>query len=164
MASWQTARACGRRSRSVACNHPSRSPGGARMRTAVLVLGTLLSGSPLAAQRPVPYPVVPPFEFQAALANGTRSQTGEPGPNYWQQWTRYAIRASLTPDAKRLSGNERVVYYNRSPDTLGFLYLHLYQNLHAPGVPRNEPAEVTGGVQLESVAANGQSLAAAPPG
>ena len=134
------------------------------MRTAVLVLGTLLSGAPLVAQRPLPYPVVPPLEFQRALAKGTRSQTGEPGPNYWQQWTRYEIRATLTPDAKRLSGNQRVVYYNRSPDTLGFLYLHLYQNLHAPGVPRNEPAEVTGGVQLESVAANGQALAAAPPG
>lgn len=134
------------------------------MRRSILVLGALLSGAPLLAQRPVPYPVVTPPEFQRAIAKGTRSQTGEPGPNYWQQWARYEIRASLAPETKRLSGSERVVYANRSPDTLSFLYLHLYQNLHAPGVPRNEPAEVTGGVQLASVSANGQALAAGPPG
>ena len=134
------------------------------MRPAALILGTLLSSAPLVAQRPIPYPVVPPLEFQRALAKGTRSQTGEPGPRYWQQWTRYDIRASLAPDTKRLSGTERVVYFNRSPDTLGFLYLHLYQNLHAPGVPRNEPAEITGGVQLGSVTVNGQALAAGAPG
>ncbi|MBI4343105.1 MAG: M1 family metallopeptidase, partial [Candidatus Omnitrophica bacterium] len=130
------------------------------MRTSVLVLATLLQGTPLLAQRPVPYPVVPPPQFQRAVAKGTRSQTGEPGRRYWQQWTRYDIRATLAPDAKRLSGSERVVYFNRSPDTLSVLYLHLYQNLHAPGVPRNEPAEVTGGVQLESVAADGQPVPA----
>ena len=134
------------------------------MRIAALLLGTLLSAAPLAAQRPIPYPVVPPLEFQRALAKGTRSQTGEPGARYWQQWTRYQIRASLAPDTKRLSGSERVVHVNRSPDTLGFLYLHLSQNLHAPGVPRNEPAEITGGVQLESVAVNGQALTAGAPG
>jgi hypothetical protein len=134
------------------------------MRPAALILGTLLSSAPLVAQRPIPYPVVPPLEFQRALAKGTRSQTGEPGPRYWQQRTRYDIRASLAPDTKRLSGTERVVYFNRSPDTLGFLYLHLYQNLHAPGVPRNEPAEITGGVQLGSVTVNGQALTAGAPG
>lgn len=134
------------------------------MRTSALVLGTILSGAPLMAQRPIPYPVIPPPEFQRALAKRTRSQTGEPGPKYWQQWARYDIRASLAPGAKRLSGSERVVYYNRSPDTLSSLYLHLYQNLHAPGVPRNEPAEVTGGVELASVAANGLALSQAPPG
>lgn len=134
------------------------------MRTSLLLLGTLWIAAPLVAQRPVPYPVVPPADFQRAVAKGTRSPTGEPGPGYWQQWARYTIQASLAPETRRLSGAERIVYYNRSPDTLAFLYLHLYQNLHAPGVVRNEPADVTGGIQLDSVAANGEALTAAPPG
>ena len=134
------------------------APGGQVIRRAMLALASFCA--PLAAQRPVPYPVVPPPEFQRAVARGTRGETGEPGPRYWQQWARYHIEASLDPDAKRLAGRERVVYHNRSPDTLGVLYLHLYQNLHAPGVPRNEPAEVTGGVRLDAVTANGQPLTA----
>lgn len=128
----------------------------------VAVAATALPLSAQTSSRPIPYPVVRPLDYQRALAKGTRSSTGEPGPNYWQQWDRYQIEASLYPEAKRLDGTEHVVYYNRSPDTLAVLYLHLYQNLHAPGAVRNEPAEVTGGVELKSVVVNGQPLATAP--
>lgn len=111
-----------------------------------------------AGPRPLPAPIVPPPEFQRALSRGTRDPSGAPGPNYWQQETHYQLNAWLYPDAKQLDGTARVVYLNRSPDTLRVLYFHLYQNLHAPGVVRNEPQEVTGGVQLKSVVAGGRPL------
>jgi hypothetical protein len=57
--------------------------------------------------------------------------------------------------AKTLTGSQQVVYHNRSPDTLAVLFVQLHQNLHAPGVERNEENEVTGGVQLRRVAVRG---------
>lgn len=111
-----------------------------------------------AAERPLPHPVAPTAAFLRAVERGTRTLTGQPGPGYWQQWASYRISARLDSAERTLSGSGRIVYHNRSPDTLAVLNLHLHQNLHAPGVIRNEPQEVTGGVELRRVAARGQTL------
>lgn len=108
--------------------------------------------------RPVPHPVTPPAAFLAAVERGTRTLTGRPGPRYWQQWTDYDLRVRLDPAARRLDGSVRIVYHNHSPDRLPVVFLHLYQNLHAAGVVRNEPQEVTGGMILDSVVADGTRL------
>lgn len=108
--------------------------------------------------RPIPYPVVPPADFQRALAGGTRSPSGAPGTGYWQQWAHYDLHARLDPIAKRLDGRARIVYRNNSPDTLPVFFLHLLQNLHAAGAARNEPQQVTGGVELHRVAVDGRAL------
>ncbi|MDB4948408.1 MAG: peptidase [Gemmatimonadetes bacterium] len=113
------------------------------------------------ARRAIPYPVVPPAGFRAALAKGTRSASGAPGPRYWQQWASYRIRVRVDADGKTLTGTERVMYHNRSPDTLPELYMHLHQNLYAPGSVRNEEVEVTGGVTLSRLTVGGQALTAA---
>ena len=110
------------------------------------------------ATRPIPYPVIPAPEFQRAIEEGTRTEIGKPGPNYWQQWTDYVLEAKLVPEEKRIEGHAGVVYHNRSPDELPFVALHLFQNLHAEGAVRNERAEVTGGVTLTHVAAAGDAL------
>jgi hypothetical protein len=114
--------------------------------------------------RPIPYPVELPPEFRRAVERGTRTTTGRPGPRHWTQWTDYRIRTSIEPGARRVSGTANVVYHNRSPDTLSVLYVHLFQNLHAPGVVRNEAQEVTGGVQLRRVGVAGRALAAGATG
>ena len=108
--------------------------------------------------RPIPYPVAYSLGYERALQNGTRSQNGEPGPGYWQQWTEYTLRARIEPDEQRLEGAATILYHNNSPDTLGVLYVNLLQNLHAEGAPRNRPQEVTGGVQLRRVSVAGQAL------
>lgn len=117
------------------------------------------TGRPAVAGRPIPYPVIPSLQFRHAVEQGTRTNTGVPGANYWQQWTDYRLQARLIPDEHRLEGSAHIVYFNRSPDSLPFVALHLFQNLHAEGVVRNEPAEVTGGVSLQHVAAGGHALA-----
>ena len=114
--------------------------------------------SRLRRERPVPYPVMPPPEFLAAVERGTRTLTGRPGPGYWQQWATYDLTARLDPARRRVDGTARIVYHNRSPSTLPVIFLHLDQNLHAPGAMRNEPQEVTGGVMLDRVAASGRVL------
>ena len=114
--------------------------------------------APLGAPRPLPRSIRPPPEFERALARGTRSPGGGPGPNYWQQAAVYSLEATVDPDSKRLNGRASIRYRNESPDDLPSLYLQLPQNVHASGVVRNEPYEVTGGIELRSVAVDGMPL------
>lgn len=108
--------------------------------------------------RPMPYPVVPPPDFQRAIERGTRTTSGEPGPRYWQNSASYALEANLLEEQKRLEGSGRIVFYNQSPDTLENLHLDLTQNIHTEGAVRFEQVEVTGGVEITRLTANGVSL------
>ncbi|HUE77229.1 MAG TPA: M1 family metallopeptidase [Longimicrobiales bacterium] len=109
-------------------------------------------------ERPLPYPVVLPPEFERAVEAGTRSRDGAPGPRYWRQEADYAITARVDVDAKTLTGSETIRYHNNSPDTLPVLVLNVIQNFHAEGAIRMEAAEVTGGVEIERVSINGREL------
>ncbi len=114
--------------------------------------------APLELERPIPYPVVPPRAFREAIERGTRTPTGEPGPNYWQQYAAYRISANLDTQGRQLEGTAQIRYRNRSPDALRALAIHLHQNLHAPGVVRNEAQEVTGGMTVTRLTVDGQRL------
>ena len=117
---------------------------------AVLALSLAAGAS---AQRVQPYPVMPPPQFERAVAGGTRSATGAPGAAYWQNSADYDLDARLdigtTPT---LAASGTITYTNNSPDALEHLVLKLRQNVHAPGVPRNRPVAVTGGLTLERFA------------
>lgn len=107
-----------------------------------------------APEREVPVPAA----FAAALERETRAPSGAPGEAYWQQRVRYRIDAELDPRTATLRGMESIVYHNRSPLPLRSLVLNLYQNVFAEGVPRNRYVNVTGGVTLQRVAAQGRAL------
>ncbi len=92
------------------------------------------------------------------MANGTRTRTGRPGTNYWQQYASYRIEAELDPTANRLTGRETVRYVNESPDTLHEVVVYLRQNIYAPGAARVVPLPVTGGVELSRVQVDGRTL------
>ena len=111
-----------------------------------------------AGARPIPYPVFETAAFKRAVDRGTRTRTGEPGPRYWTQYARYALRAELDPKDKRLTGEARARYQNRSPDTLRFVAVQLYQNLFAPGAARNVEVPPTNGMTLLRVTAQGHPL------
>ncbi|MBI4501939.1 MAG: M1 family metallopeptidase [Gemmatimonadetes bacterium] len=112
-----------------------------------------------AVPRPAPYPVVPPAEFQAAVAKGTRTTTGKPGPRYWQQRANYKLTAKLDVERHVLEGTGRIMYYNGSPDTLSQVAMHLYQNIHLAGAARNERQQVTPGMELRRLTVAGQQIA-----
>lgn len=114
--------------------------------------------------RPLPYPVFESKGFARAVANGTRTRNGEPGPNYWQQFARYRIEAELVPSASQINGRETVRYFNRSPDTLRVPRFFLNQNIFKPGAARKEETPVTSGMEIIRVAASGQTLARADTG
>ena len=61
------------------------------------------------------------------------AQGGAPQSPYWQQEVRYEIRASLDEPSGVLAGTQRMVYINRSPDTLHTLSFHLHLNAFRPG-------------------------------
>src|SRR5262249_23182635 len=110
-------------------------------------------------ERPVPYPVFETHAFARAVERGTRTRTGQPGPNYWQQFARYRIDAELVPATSQVNGRETIQYFNRSPQPLRFVYVFLNQNLFAPSSPRNGAVPITAGMEILRVAANGQALA-----
>jgi hypothetical protein len=96
---------------------------------------------------------------ERAVARGTRTHTGAPGPKYWQQWADYRLEAELSPISKRLTGKGRVTYYNRSPDTLRLVYVQLLHNIFAPNSRHNTDVPwAVEGVDLNRVAAQGQEL------
>ena len=138
--------------------------------TALLMALAATRGSPAAAQgetasgRPRPYPLTESRDFAHAVERATRTRTGRPGPAYWQQWAEYRLAAELDTAAKRLTGHGTIRYFNRSPDTLGVVYFHLYQNLFAPDGLRNEVVPVTRGMELTRVAAAGRELGPVAPG
>lgn len=115
-------------------------------------------------KRPLPYAPEPERGFREAVAAGTRTERGVPGPNYWQQAVHYALTARLLPEERRLEGSGRITYTNHAPDTLRRLHVEMTQNLHKPGVVRNETAPVTGGVEVQRVVVDGMSLEPADSG
>ncbi|HET7230634.1 MAG TPA: M1 family metallopeptidase [Longimicrobium sp.] len=107
-------------------------------------------------------PVPTSEAFRRGLAAGTRTATGAPGPRYWQQSVSYRIRAELDPASTLLRGSERIVYRNRSPDTLTSVVLNLDQNIYTENARRNRVAPNTGGVTLDRVAVQGSRVDSVP--
>jgi hypothetical protein len=105
--------------------------------------------------RPIPYPMKTSAQFGAAVEAGSRTLEGRPGPSYWQQSARYAIEATVDPEEKRVDGTTRIVYHSNATSPPSVLRIRLNQNLHAEGVPRNDPAEVTGGFDIRRVVVEG---------
>jgi hypothetical protein len=95
-----------------------------------------------------------PVNFLNAVEKGTRTLSGMPGDNYWQNSADYNIKVKINPIEKLLEGSQRIVYYNNSPDTLKSIYLRLYQNIQKPGAPRDGQFNkdwLTDGVRISSL-------------
>ncbi|HUF13294.1 MAG TPA: M1 family metallopeptidase [Longimicrobiales bacterium] len=144
-----------------------------------MLRGALLAGVLLAAAcRPAPEPVSPApdgsveavaprhfvrplpvdSQFEAAVARGTRTRAGEPGPNYWTNRVDYRIEARLNPATAEVEGEEWVTYHNHSPDTIRTMVVRLYQNLFRPGTPKNRTVPTTGGMELRRVVVGGSTV------
>ena len=56
------------------------------------------------------------------------------GQDYrWQQRVEYSMNVNLNAETHRLKGDQKLVYYNNSPDTLSKVYYHLFFNAFQPG-------------------------------
>ena len=63
--------------------------------------------------------------FTLLLSLGTFSQNA-----YWQQEVNYDIRVTLNDKNQSLKGDITIDYINHSPDTLQFIYFHLWPNAY----------------------------------
>src|SRR5438128_1896379 len=70
-----------------------------------------------------------------ALATGgdTPPTDSLPPATYWQQQVAYVISAALDEPSGVLTGQVRIAYVNRSPDTLHDFFVHQYLNAFRPG-------------------------------
>lgn len=60
-------------------------------------------------------------------------QNRKPDGAYWQQDVHYNIDAKIDETNNSISAAEQLEYWNNSPDTLQFVYFHLYQNAFVKG-------------------------------
>lgn len=91
--------------------------------------------------------------------NEYRTASGAPGPRYWQQRADYDIKCELDEVNLKLTGKETIVYFNNSPDQLGYLWLQLDENEHSDKNnanyqdPNSMPATATDVLLDRSIAA-----------
>lgn len=78
-----------------------------------------------------------PKEFKDAINKQTRSITGLPGQNYWQNRSNYKIDVNFNQYTGELKGKEEIIYFNNSPDTLSSIVIKLLHNMYKFGNARD---------------------------
>ncbi|MCB9315490.1 MAG: M1 family metallopeptidase [Lewinellaceae bacterium] len=108
----------------------------------------------LRAQQPLPIA----RNIQTAFEKNTRSHSGQPGKNYWQNTADYDLKINFNPATRLVGGTADMVYTNNSPDTLSSIHFKLYPNLYQSGSMRLaafKAADIGDGVTLEKIRVNG---------
>src|SRR2546428_3699530 len=77
---------------------------------------------------------------------------GDTVAHYWQQQVAYAISAGLDEPSGVLTGQVRIRYVNRSPDTLRDFYVHQYLNAFRPGSRWSAADSAEGRVRFQHLA------------
>lgn len=77
-----------------------------------------------------------PRNIQQAYVNNTRSETGFPGSDYWQNKGVYDMKIQVFPSERKVVGQETIIYSNNSPDNLEKLVIRFVNNIHKPNAPR----------------------------
>jgi len=67
--------------------------------------------------------------FYNKNGNEYRAADGQPGPKYWQNKADYQLAANLNDQTNEITGSETLTYTNNSPQSLGYLWMNLEQNL-----------------------------------
>ncbi len=122
-----------------------------------LIVTLVLSGKAVLSQQ-----LFTPVNVQAAIKKQTRTITGKPGKNYWQNRGDYHIQINFNPVTNLLSGEETIVYANNSPDTLKRLIIRLYPDYYKKGVSRQgivADKDLNEGVTIEQLSIGDEVIA-----
>jgi hypothetical protein len=101
-----------------------------------------------------------PRNIKAAYAKGTRSMSGKPGSNYWQNHGKYNMDIKVDAETKVVSGKEEILYSNNSTDTLKTLAIRFVNNLHKPTSPRGGAVSedfLSSGLNITSFSVDGET-------
>lgn len=69
-------------------------------------------------------------------------------PDRWQQKIAYNINVNMNVETNRLSGIEKIDYWNNSPDTLDRVFFHLYWNAFQPNSMMDVRSRTLGKIEL----------------
>jgi Peptidase family M1 domain len=119
-----------------------------KIHNSFVVFGLLLITYPVFSQQ-----LFQTTEFNKAALNETRTASGKPGKNYWQNRGDYSINVNFDPVSNLLSGDEIITYYNNSPDKLNEMIIRLYPDLYKKGVERLtdiDEKDLNDGVSIDS--------------
>ena len=72
------------------------------------------------------------IDFYRSTENKNYWKNKMPYAGYWQQDVNYLLKANIDERTNIIEGSEQLTYFNNSPDTLKFVYFHLYQNAFQP--------------------------------
>ena len=84
-----------------------------------------------------------PF-FYSKNGTTTRSASGQPGAEYWQNRADYKLTAKLNESNNEIIGSGIITYTNNSPDKMSFVWMHLDQNLFKADSRGNAIVPVSG--------------------
>lgn len=99
-----------------------------------------------------------PRNIKKAYENGTRSISGAPGKNYWQNKGVYDVEVKVDTKTKTVFGKETIMYSNNSPDDLNDLAIRFVNNLHKPESPRSGSVSkdfLSSGLKIKSFIVDG---------
>lgn len=84
-----------------------------------------------------------PF-FYSKNGTSTRSASGQPGAEYWQNRADYQLTAKLDENNNQVTGTGIITYTNNSPDKMAFVWMNLDQNLFSSDSRGNAVVPITG--------------------
>ncbi|RFS21834.1 M1 family peptidase [Chitinophaga silvatica] len=102
-----------------------------------------------------------PRNIRKAYEKNTRSLTGAPGKNYWQNKGIYQLNINVNPPTRKVTGLTTIDYVNNSPDTLRKLVLRMIVNIHKPQATRSGYVAkdyLTNGMTIDSLVIDGQTI------
>ncbi len=106
-------------------------------------------------------PKHPPDTHRSA-ANPEYWKNRPPRPGYWQQDVYHHIHARLDDQQDLVEGRLTLLYHNNSPDTLHYVFFHLYQEAYTEGSylekQRGRPLPQGAGTVVKTLTANGNAL------
>lgn len=93
------------------------------MRKLLLLVCMILTASGIQAQNK---------EYRSG-SNPLYWKNRKPDAAYWQQDVHYTIKARIDEEKHVINATEKLDYWNNSPDTLHYVYFHLWQNAFVKG-------------------------------
>lgn len=70
---------------------------------------------------------------------------------YWQQRVKYTMSIDMNVQSNKLTGKQKLEYWNNSPDTLTKVFYHLYFNAFQPGSMMDERSRRQGSISIPGV-------------
>ncbi|MBW7890984.1 MAG: M1 family metallopeptidase [Chitinophagaceae bacterium] len=77
-------------------------------------------------------------------------------PGYWQQKVKYVMDVNMDVQSNRLTGKQKLEYWNNSPDTLDRVFFHLYWNAFQPNSMMDMRSRELGKIEFRG--ANNQAI------